>query len=252
MRDHKQVLAGQGGLQVGASGAPSAAVVHRHAHPAEPLLLEAVVIRGRGVASLLRRLQPDGVQRVFQRAVSGVQRPGVAAVFVASLLQRLGPAEIGQHVLVAPARRALLFPPIEVLRVAAHIHHAVDRRRSAQHLAARRVQPAPAQVRLRLGLIGPVIFRHVHRDGQRARHLDQHRGVGPAILQQQDRGRAVLRQPVRQDAASRTRADNHVVIDFRHGRRPSMRRFGGAGCRVTASALHATIDRRWAIVMGRV
>ena len=156
------------------------------------------------------------MQRVFQRAIAGVQRPGIAAVLVSSLLQRFGPAKVRQHVLIAPASRALLLPLVEVQRVAAHVHHAVDRRRPTQHLAPRRMQPAPTQMRLRLGLVRPVVFRHVHWDRQRAGHLDQHRRVGTAVLQQQHRGRAVLRQPVRQDAPGRTSADDHVIIDLRH------------------------------------
>ena len=67
-----------------------------------------------------------------------------------------------------------------------------------KHLAARRGQPSSAQMRLRLGGKTPIVFRHVHRDRQRGRHLDHYRAIQAAKLQQQHAGLAVLAKPARQ------------------------------------------------------
>lgn len=53
----------------------------------------------------------------------------------------LGLEEEGQDVLVAPARIALIRPLVEVLPVASYVHHAIDDRRAAKHLASRPVTP---------------------------------------------------------------------------------------------------------------
>ena len=63
--------------------------------------------------------------------------PPTAVQRVLAALLVLGAAEVGQHVVEAPAGIAELAPVIEILGLAAQIEQAVDRARSAQHLAAR-------------------------------------------------------------------------------------------------------------------
>jgi len=185
--------------------------VHRHRHASETLLLVPVVVRRGRVAGLPCRLQPGVVQRIVQAPIAVIQRTVAAAVLRIAALVRIGAAEIGQHIAITPALGALFFPAVEIERVAAYPNHSVDRGRTPQHLAARRGQPSSAQMRLRLGGKTPIVFRHVHRDRQRGRHLNQHRAIRAAELQQQHAGLAVLGQPVRQYAARRAGADYDIV-----------------------------------------
>jgi hypothetical protein len=62
----------------------------------------------------------------------------VHLVFAA--IKILGLAEEGQNIVPAPAGAAHLPPEIVITRLAAHVDHAVDRRRAAEHLAARIAQ----------------------------------------------------------------------------------------------------------------
>ena len=211
MRQNAQVASPHRRAQIGVGRAPAPSPVHRHGHASETLLLVAVVVRGGRIAGLPCRLQPGVVQRIVQAPIAVVQRTVAAAVLRITALVRVGAAEIGQHMAIAPALGALFFPAVEIERVAAHPDHAVDRGRTPQHLAARRGQPPSAKMRFRLGGKTPVVFRHVHRDRQRGRHLNQHRAIRAAELQQQHAGLAVLGQTARQYAARRAGADHDVV-----------------------------------------
>src|SRR3954468_3014898 len=77
-------------------------------------------------------------QRHFiPRRIGHPQQPIAAAKLVRTAVVAFHPAEDRQHVLIAPAAVAELGPVVVILRLAAHIYHAVDRARSAHHLAAR-------------------------------------------------------------------------------------------------------------------
>ena len=82
----------------------------------------------------------------------------IAAIFVATGGARLRAPEVGQHGRVIPACGALGLPAFVILRIAADIDQAIDRGRSAEHLAARRVQAAAAEAGLRLGVVAPVVL----------------------------------------------------------------------------------------------
>ena len=73
-------------------------------------------------------------------------------------------AEQRQHIVPAPAGEAELAPVIVIGRLPAHVDHGVDRRRAAEHLAARIVERAPVQARLGLGLEHPVGARIADRE----------------------------------------------------------------------------------------
>ena len=185
MHQNAQVSPPQRRAQIGVGGAPAPSPVHRHGHASETLLLVAVVVRRRRIAGLPCRRQPGVVQRIVQVPITVIQWTVAAAVLRISALVRVGAAEIGQHMAIAPALSALFFPAVEIERVAAYPNHSVDRGRTPQHLTARRDQPSSAQMRLRLGDKTPIVFRHVQRDRQCGRHLNQHRAIGAAELQQQ-------------------------------------------------------------------
>src|ERR1051326_6550477 len=81
---------------------------------------------------------------------------------------------------------AALPPEIVIGRVAAHIHHAVDRAGAAQDLAARMVHAAAFELRLGLALEHP-IDRRIGKEPRIAdRHMDPPSGVvgarSPAFL----------------------------------------------------------------------
>ncbi len=125
----------------------------------------------------------------------------------------LHPLEIGKHVAIAPAAGAHLLPGVVVLGVAAHIDHAVDRRGTANDLAARRHEAAIIEMRLRLRCEAPVVALHVHRIGKGGRHLDQRPPIGAAIFEDEDAVLSVLGKPVCHDGTGRAGSnDDEVVI----------------------------------------
>src|SRR3989442_15357120 len=65
----------------------------------------------------------------------------------------LQPLEVRQHVGIAPAAIAHLRPGIKILTLAAVVDVAVDRGRSAERLAARRIDAAAAGPRAHLLLV---------------------------------------------------------------------------------------------------
>ncbi len=214
--DDRQVWPVAGGFQIGVRGRPAHAVLDGHMHPPEAFLAVAVIVFGETVPRLFPGLDPGLVKRVPHFvAVTGTQRSVTAAIGVGvaavGILPGFGPAEVGQTVAIGPTGRAMLLPFVEIAGMTAHIDHAVDRRGPAQHLAARRVQAAIVQARLRQAFKEPVELLHVHRDRKRRRHLNEDGGIAAARLDQKDLGLRVFGQARRQDASRRPRADNDVI-----------------------------------------
>src|SRR5215472_15615737 len=72
-------------------------------------------------------------------------------------------------------------PGVVVKRIAAHIHHAVNRARAAEGLAARDGDRAAVEVRFRLGGEPPIVARVVEEFREADEDVDPHRIVnGPA------------------------------------------------------------------------
>src|SRR6202011_1092694 len=140
-------------------------------------------------------------------------QPVAAAKLVRAALVTFHPPEDRQHVLIAPAAVAELGPVVVILRLAAHIDHAVDRARSAHHLAARHVDAASARTFVGLGLVAPVHGGIVDHLGGADRHPrpEMVRSLGARFQQQYAIG-AALAQPACDHRAGRTRADHDVVI----------------------------------------
>ena len=223
VRAHRQVAPAHRRTQVGIRGAAAPAAAHGHVQVPESFLLKAVHVGGQRVAGLPPRLQPGRVQRVGEKPAARLERAIAAAVLIASLGAAFRALEVRQHILIAPAGGAFGLPALEVERVAAHVHQPVDRGGPAEHLAARGVQSAAIQVRLRLGVVAPVVARHVHRNRQRAGHLDPRRAVRAAVLEHQYAVLAVLGETIRQHAARGAGADDQVV-DGLHGPSRARRR----------------------------
>jgi hypothetical protein len=182
--DHGAIAGGQRGAQIGIRRRPAPALPDCALECAEAFLPLAVVITRERRSPPPRRIDKGLEQRVFLLATRDVQRPVRPAPVAspAGPVPMLHPPEIGQHVGIGPAVGAHLGPCVIVAGMAAHVDHAVDRRRPADHLAARAGHAAAAHVRLGLGLVAPVVARHVHRVGQRGGHLDEGAGIGAAML----------------------------------------------------------------------
>ena len=201
-----QVRARHGRPQVGVRRRPAHAVLDRHVHRAEALLHVAVRIVGLAVACLVAGLDEGAVERVLHVVAAGdVQRTVAAAIFVAAGGEGLRLAEVGQAVAIAPAAGAERLPLVEVVRMAAHVDEAVDRGRAAQDLAARAVDGAAVEARLRRGVVAPVVLGSVHRDRERRGHLDEDAAVAAAELEDQHFGPRVLGQARGQHAARPSR-----------------------------------------------
>ena len=173
VRDDLEVAAFHRRAQIGVGGRPAHAVPHRHVEGAKPLLPLAVEVGADRIAGLTARLDEGVVERVAFEAARRRERPAVAAIGVGAAAKALGAAEVGQHVSISPALRALLFPALEIERMPAHIDEAVDRGRAAQNLAARAVHAPAVEMRLGLAAIAPIVGLRVHRDRERRRHLDE-------------------------------------------------------------------------------
>ena len=180
----------QSRFQVGVRRRPTPAFPHGHVERSKAFLLLTVVVAGDRIARLAPGLDEGAGEGVAPAAAGHVKGTAPAAprgiAAVPPVVPVLQPLVVGQDVGIAPAVRAHLGPGVEVAGVAAHVDHAVDGGRPADHLAARGDKDPSAQVRLRLGLQAPVVAAHVHRIGQRARHLDEGARVGAAVLDHQN------------------------------------------------------------------
>jgi hypothetical protein len=95
----------------------------------------------------------------------------------------------------------MLTPAIIVFVLAAHIKQAVDRTRSAQHLAARLKDGSPVEARFRLGLVHPVDGFFLEQLAISERHMDPEVIVLRTGFQQQHRMPAVGAQTVGEHAS---------------------------------------------------
>ena len=124
----------------------------------------------------------------------------------------LGLEEIGQDVVPRPTGIAELAPVIIVRRLAAHVDHAVDRRASAEHLAARVDEASPVETRLGRGLHHPVRARVADAVQVSDRNADPVVRVAAPGFEQEHAGAGVFGQAVRQYAAGGAGAHDDVVV----------------------------------------
>ena len=212
----REVMTALGRPQIGARGRRAPPVADGVLAAAETFLLLAVVILGEGIAGLLRRLEPGVEDRIGRLGELRAERPLAAAPGVRAVFPGLGAIEVGQHVGIGPAARALLRPAIVIAAVAARIGHDVDRRRTAEHLAAHRLDPAVVEIGFGLGLIAPIEHRLVVHPS----HAKRDRNIGMPVRRpgfEQQHGRAViLGEPVGEHAAGGPRPHDDVVIPVGH------------------------------------
>ena len=160
-------------------------------------------------------------ERMLVAHVGHAERPAGAVEIVSAALVVLGFAEVRQHVIVAPAGIAELAPVIEVLGLTADVDQSVDRARAAERLAARRDDVAAVTLRLRLGLVAPVVTPVGEQLAVAERNVQPWMAVSGTRLQQQHAMPSGCGQPVRQDAAGAAGAHDDVIVGsgvLRHGR----------------------------------
>ena len=157
-------------------------------------------------------------QRVVERAalvaLADPERPVTTAVFVFTVaLVALHVLEDRQHLAVAPAAIAELRPGVVVLRLAAHEHHAVDRGRPAQELAARDRDTTPAGAVVGFRGVQPVGGRVL--DQPREPDRDPRPGVAfGARFQHQHLVPGIGAEPVGEDRPGRAGAHHDIIEDL--------------------------------------
>ena len=182
---HHQIGALPCGMQIRLRRAPAAPVAGRGLVVAAALLLRAVEVGIARNAGLHARLHHGIGKLEAARLIRHIQRPADAVELIGAVGLVLGLLEVRQNGIPIPSLAAALPPFIVVGVMAAHIHHAVDRTGAAERLAARQIQPAVGELRLRHGLELPVHRRIDIGLGEPKRDMDPRIAVGRTGLQQQ-------------------------------------------------------------------
>ncbi len=209
--DDAQIAALHRRAQIADRGGAAPAVARGELVVADPFLRGAVEVVIARIAEIERALDEGLADRVVVRHVGHAERSAGAVQIALAAGLMFGAAEIRQHVVERPAGVAELSPLVEVLRLAADIDQAVDRRRPAEHLAARPEHAAAVQVGFRLGLVAPVDARVGDRLAVAQRNVDPEMPVVSAGFQQHDARCGVFGQSRGHDAAGRARADDDEV-----------------------------------------
>ena len=209
--DHVEIRAVLRRVQEGGRRRMAEPVALRALEAADAVLACAVevgvVVEARELARLEHRVD-HGRHRA---AVGHAQRPADAVERILAAVVVLGALEVGQDLVVAPALGAAGRPAVVVGAVAAQVDHGVHRARPAEHLAARQVEPPPAEARLGLAVEIPVDGGlQQHREGRGNGDLGT--VVLTAGLEHRDLDARVLAQARREDAAGRSCAHDHVVV----------------------------------------
>jgi len=123
----------------------------------------------------------------------------------------LGALEERQDVVPPPAAIAELRPVSVILRLAADVDETVDRRRAADHAAARISNGAAVGAGIGLGLEAPGELLLVKQFHVADRNMDQRVPIAPAGLDQDHTNGRVFGKTVGQHASGRPRADDHVI-----------------------------------------
>src|SRR6266516_2157625 len=146
-------------LEEGARRRPAPPALLVDVEDATALVVTGVEIGDALDASLFRR-RAEGVEDIpaYARRLDAQFAADRVRLALAEKMV-LMPAEERQHVIGTPAGKPELAPMVVIGGLAAHVDHGVDGRGAAYHLAARIVEAAAVEARLRLGLEHPVRAR---------------------------------------------------------------------------------------------
>src|ERR1700736_6165392 len=207
-------------IEKGAGRRPTSAIFLRRLIISETVLVAAVVVgiarEPLGDSGLDKSVANLGV--LAQRG--DVERAAAApSVPAAARFIMLGFFEVWQNGVVRPTAVAELRPGVVVERIAAYIHHAVNRARTAEGLAAGDWDRAAVEVRFRLGGEPPIVARVVEEFREADGDVDPHRIVNRPCLQQQNLRAGIFGEPVSEHAAGGAGTDDDVVV-VRHASLP--------------------------------
>lgn len=144
------------GIHIGARRAPALATVLRHLVAAEPFMVLFIEVLANAELRLARSLMEDVMDRIVRAQLVDMQRAALAMIFAVEIGVVLRALEVGQHIRIRPAGVAERGPVVVVPFVAADIDHRVDRRGTAEALAARLIADAAVQSLLRHSVERPV------------------------------------------------------------------------------------------------
>ncbi len=124
-----------------------------------------VEVLGEAVTRAARRLEEalSDLAAGFPVGPNDADRPSGTAIAVGSAREILAPAKVRQQSRMAPAAIAGRFPFVEEARMPPVMPHGIDRRGSAEHLAARIGELAPVQRGLRRRFEGPIMLTSEER-----------------------------------------------------------------------------------------
>jgi len=154
-----EVLPAPRGLQIGGCSAPPPAFADGRLVVADAVLARSVEVHAAGDAGLDSRLDHGVDDLAAKAAVAHLEGAADAVELVLTALLVLGLAEVGQHACVIPALAAALAPAVVVGGRAAHVDHAVERARPAEHLAARLIGGAVVEAGDGFALEFPIVDR---------------------------------------------------------------------------------------------
>src|SRR5258708_6001862 len=206
----------QMGMDIAARGAPALAVLLCDLVAAEALLLLGVEIVTDAKLRLACGLQIDFPHRIVGAQSTDMERAALAVIGAVEFGIILRAFEIGQHVGIGPAGVAERGPVVVIAAVAADIDHGIDRRRTAEPLAARLIADAPLKAGLWHGIEGPVVDLAGDHQDHRARRGHDPIVAGAAGFHDRDRNIGVLRETACDRAASGTAANHYEIECVRH------------------------------------
>ena len=174
--DHGQILAPHRRVQIGDRRRAALAILDRQLVIGSALLRRPIDVVHHRQAHLAAGLQHRVRDRMMRGHIRHVERTALAVTGQTPPLLMFRLEEIGQAVVKGPALAAQLTPTVIIRRLTAHIEKAVDRGRTAQHLAARPAVNPPAGGGIGLCLVEPVDLGIVQRGGVADRHMDREVG----------------------------------------------------------------------------
>ncbi len=188
-------------------------VVDIHVETTETFLLESVHIARDGIPGLASRTKKGLVQRIERFLAPHAHRAISTAIFIGPLSPRLHSLEVRQHARVGPALRALGFPALVIMGIAAQVYHAIDQRGATEPDAARMIDHAAVQSFLRYSWIpAHVPAARLEVLAKAAWYAHRPARVRRPLLDQENPNFRLFRQSTRNNAACRPGPNDHVLI----------------------------------------
>jgi hypothetical protein len=221
IRPHDEVLAVTRRSQIGGRGAPTAAFPCRALEVSCTFLSAVIEVIDRWQTGLDRGFHQAVRQFGSMRLIGDMQGTTDTMEFVGATFLVFCLFEVRQNAVPVPAGAAALPPFIVVRGIAAHIHHAIDRTRAAEYLAAWLIQRASIELPFRFALVHPVDARIGVHAGEAHRGMNPWIAILAAGFQQQHVMAPRLTEPCCDDAASGT-CTRHDIVESIHirGHRP--------------------------------